>query len=178
MTEALLVAVAAWALAGIFLLAATHKARNFLAFRGILAEYRLLPDNLVPWVAPLLIGAELVAGLLVLMPALMSANTIPPGVAALPAGALLCLYTGAIAVNLARGRTQIDCGCGGEATPLSVWLLLRNAILLVLAGVVGAVPTGPDLATPILYAAASAPILFLWCVYAIGNQMLANAGRC
>ena len=165
--------MAAWTLAGIFLLAATHKTRHYLAFRGILAEYRLLPENLIPLVAPLVIGAELVAGILMLLPA----GIISSGMAAAPLGALLCLYTGAIAINLARGRTHIDCGCGGEATPLSTWLLARNAILLALAGVAGTGPASPDHASPTLYAIAAAPILFLWCLYAIGNQMLANAGR-
>ena len=32
-------------------------------------------------------------------------------------------------VNLARGRDQIDCGCGGDSHPLSWWLVARNAVL-------------------------------------------------
>ncbi len=170
MTQALLVTVAAWILAGIFLLAAVHKIRHRLAFRGILADYRLLPGPLLPLIAPLVIGAEFLAAILILAPA----NIIPPPLAALPAAVLLFLYTGAIAVNLVRGRTGIDCGCGGAATPLSAWLLLRNGLLLGLAGIVAIIQPAP--VAPVIYLFAAAPILFFWCAYAAGNQMLANAG--
>jgi hypothetical protein len=48
---------------------------------------------------------------------------------------LLVLFAGAIAVNVMRGRTDIDCGCFRSALRqnLSWWLVLRNAVLLVLA---------------------------------------------
>ncbi len=171
MSGALVAIVATWTLAGIFLLAAAHKTRHYLAFRGILAEYRLLPDSLVPVAAPLVIGIEAIAGLAVLTPAAI----IPTRVAVLPVGALLCLYTYAIAINLVRGRTNIDCGCGGESIPLSNWLLVRNGLMLGLAAVVAGTPAKP--ASPAIYALATAPVLFLWCAYAIGNQMLTNAGH-
>ncbi len=44
-----------------------------------------------------------------------------------------------LAVNLLRGYTDIDCGCGGLShfSPgLSWWMLARNAVLLLLALVV------------------------------------------
>ena len=52
--------------------------------------------------------------------------------------ALLTIFSGAIAINLARGRTNIDCGCFGPALrqELSGWLLLRNLFLMILAAVV------------------------------------------
>jgi hypothetical protein len=49
--------------------------------------------------------------------------------AAATAAALLLFYAAAIAVNLLRGRSDIDCGCGSRPQPLSWWLLLRNMLL-------------------------------------------------
>ena len=177
MTQALAMACS-WALAGILLLAAAHKARNYLEFRGVLLQYRLLPESLVPAVAPLIIAAEAAAGLALLVPAATltpSTAVLTPATGSLMAALLLCLYTGAIAVNLGRGRSAIDCGCGGQATPLSGWLLTRNGLLLCLAWAAAALPSGT--ATPGAYALAAASAVFLWCAYASGNQLLANRGR-
>ena len=51
------------------------------------------------------------------------------------AAALLALYAAAIAVNLARGRRHLDCGCTGPALrrPISGWLVLRNLVLVAIA---------------------------------------------
>jgi hypothetical protein len=48
------------------------------------------------------------------------------------AAGLLLVYTGAILINLVRGRTDIDCGCAGPARrqPLGVGLVVRNLVLL------------------------------------------------
>ena len=44
---------------------------------------------------------------------------------------LLTVYTGAIAINLARGKRDIDCGCfaASSAVPLSGRLITRNLLL-------------------------------------------------
>ena len=62
--------------------------------------------------------------------------------------ALLVLYSAAIAINLLRGRRDIECGCGGAAThvPLSGWLLARNAALMATALAVHAAPQALALA--------------------------------
>ena len=52
---------AGWTLAGILLFAAAHKVRDFFAFRGVLGQYRLLPDALVPIAAPAVVAAEVAA---------------------------------------------------------------------------------------------------------------------
>lgn len=158
----------AWTLAGIFLFAAAHKLRNTLAFRGILGQYRLLPEPLVPAAATLVIALEVVAGIALLAPASLVSRMAASGLAVF----LLCVYTGAIAVNLAKGRTAIDCGCGGAPTPLSGWLVARNVFLLALAWTAGTISAAHP--TPELYLLAAAPTVFLWCAYAIANQLLAN----
>jgi len=41
------------------------------------------------------------------------------------------VYAGAIALNLSRGRRELDCGCAGPADrrPIAWWMVWRNAIL-------------------------------------------------
>ena len=110
-------------LALVFLSAAAHKLRAPRDFVATLRGYGLVPGALAPAVAALLVGAELAIGAGLLAPATQRA-------AALGATALLALYGASIAVNLLRGRRDIDCGCGGPAArqPLSGWLVLRNVV--------------------------------------------------
>ena len=65
---------------------------------------------------------------------------------ALLAIALLAVVSSAMALNLARGHTDIDCGCGGfgaaHQQPLHAGLLLRNAVLVLLALAAAAPGTG------------------------------------
>ncbi|MDJ0852716.1 MAG: MauE/DoxX family redox-associated membrane protein [Myxococcota bacterium] len=124
-------------LAWVLLSAALHKLRHPRAFQRALDDYRLLPAALVGPVGRALGWVELAAGLGVLAPPARTAG-------ALLAAALFALYGGAIAVNLARGRRRIDCGCGGPGArrELSEGLVLRNAGL-VLAALLAALPETP-----------------------------------
>ena len=118
-------AVAVAALVALWLHAGTVKLRDRLRFEGALAGYRLVPGALV-------LPASLVLPVLEL---LLAAGLVWPAsrpAAALGSALLLALYAVAIAINLARGRGAIDCGCGGTPRPLHPWLVGRN---LVLAGV-------------------------------------------
>jgi uncharacterized membrane protein YphA (DoxX/SURF4 family) len=107
----------------IFFTAAAAKMRRWRTFEGVVANYRLLPDPLVPlaaWVLPpgeILLAVALVFGL--------------PG-SELAASALLCLFAAAMAINLARGRTHIDCGCfdAAQRQPLRWSLVVRNLVLV------------------------------------------------
>src|SRR5439155_1412646 len=62
----------------------------------------------------------------------------------LAAASLLVVYGAAIAVNLARGRWDIDCGCAGPADrrPITGWLVARNAVLAA-AALAGLAPVHP-----------------------------------
>lgn len=120
------------ALALLLLVAAAHKLRDPGTFRATLAEYRLLPDAVVPAAAGMVIGVELaIAAALLVLPA--------PGLVA--TALLLATYAVAIGVNLARGRRHIDCGCGGPAArqPISGRLVARN-LLLATAALAGLAP--------------------------------------
>ena len=111
----------------VFLLAAIGKARNFVAFQGVLGNYRLLPQSLVVPAAVILppLEAAIAAGLL-------TGLAIPWPVAA--AMFLLTLFAGAMGINILRGRRHIDCGCFQSALKqhLSWTLVVRNAILVLL----------------------------------------------
>ncbi len=157
------------ALAAVLAQAAWHKLRDVPAFASAVAAYELAPAALAPGIAAQAIVAELALVGMLLLPPLRAA-------ASLGALALLALYSAAIAVNLARGRREIDCGCTGPALrqPLSAWLLARNAALAALAAG-GALPVTTralgalDVFT-ILAAAAT-----LLATYTAANQLAANA---
>ena len=137
------------ALALLFAVAAWHKLRDLRAFQATLANYRLLPTAVIAPAALALAACELGVAALLLAPlpepvarhaALASLSSLAP-LAPLAALGLLALYSGALAVNLARGRRDLDCGCLGPAQrqPISPGLLVRNALValgpvLLLAG--------------------------------------------
>ena len=117
-------------LALLFAAAALHKLRAPVEFAATLDAYALLPASVVRPIAAGLGWIEAGVAALLLVPGL---GTLPVAGGA----ALLLVYSGAIAINLARGRTDIDCGCLGPALSpaqrepsLSAWLLGRNALLL------------------------------------------------
>jgi len=131
-------AVHAWLCASLGLLlafAAAHKLRAPRAFAAQLAEYRLVPDA-----ASLPLGLVLGASELALALALCAPVLSRP--AALGAALLLALYAGAIAIDLARGLDDFDCGCGLAPRPLGPGLVARNG-LLVAGALVAALPVSP-----------------------------------
>jgi uncharacterized membrane protein YphA (DoxX/SURF4 family) len=121
--------VIAWtvraSLAAIFLSAAWHKWSNRERFESTVRAYALLDPRVVPAVARLLPWAEAATALCFL-------NGASQRIAVLVSGAVLATYTLAIAINLARGRRHIDCGCFASASevPLSTGLLVRNLTLM------------------------------------------------
>ncbi|MEA3389972.1 MauE/DoxX family redox-associated membrane protein [Sphingobium sp. CCH11-B1] len=123
-------AIAAFAAAigvGLILLqAGLSKLRHRHLLPGVVANYRLLPSALVAPAATILplaeiaIGATLIAGF----------TTVPVVLAML----LLALFAGAMAINIARGRDHIDCGCGRSDLrhPIGWPLVARNLLLIAL----------------------------------------------
>ena len=115
-------------LAALLLAAAWHKLRDFPGFSKAVAAYRLVPPSCTGLAAALLVGVESALSLFLLLhfrPAIGLAATL-----------LFFTYALAIAINLRRGRADIDCGCVGPAgaqTGLSWTLVLRNACLAALA---------------------------------------------
>src|SRR5262245_9053555 len=115
--------------------AALHKLRDRASFAAVLAEYRVLPAPLLHsgvWGVPALEGGIALA---LLLPG-------PSGPAA--AALLFAVYGAAIALNLARGRRELECGCLGPSLrqPISGALVARNAAL-VSAALVCLLPAAP-----------------------------------
>jgi len=130
--DPLLGQVARLFLAGLLLISAIHKARTLRAFTGTVAAYRLLPAGLVRPLSATLPLVEIAAAAALLVPATV-------GLGAPLAAALFLLFFAAIAINLGRGRTAIDCGCtlAGRGGGLSVWHLVRLSLLIGLTAVAG-----------------------------------------
>ena len=116
----------------VFALAGLAKLPRRAQFEDAVRGYRLVPDRLAPPIARWLPVVELAAGALLLL----GLGTAP--VAALLA-AFLVVFTGAVAINLARGRA-IDCGCHGAGPSRTIGrpTLVRNVGLLAIAVVVTA----------------------------------------
>ncbi len=155
----------------LFAAAAAHKLRDLPAFRAALAGYRLLPATALAPAAWAFVGVELAVAVGCLVPALAPR-------ACVAAAGLLALYALAIAVNLARGRRGIDCGCGGPGgrRPLGIGLVLRNlALAALLLG--AALPSGPR---PLVWLDAVTATTLLGAIallYAASDVALANAAR-
>lgn len=152
-------------LALVFVVSVSHKLRDYPRFRASLAAYQLFPDSLLGIFAPLVILLELAAIVAILLPT-------GPGVSI--AFGLLLIYTLALTINLLRGNTAIDCGCGDLPTPISGWLLLRNGALLILA-----LPVEPEGGPPDLlhWALVGALVALLMIFYLTFEQLLANHAR-
>jgi hypothetical protein len=111
--------------------AALHKLLGPGRFAEVLRAYRVVPPALtrLALLIPLLelaVAAGLLAG------AARSA-------AAAAGAALLVTYAAALGVNLARGRRDHTCGCGGpnDRRPIAPWMVWRNLILAALLAPVG-----------------------------------------
>jgi len=111
----------------LFGMSAWHHTRDLAGFRAAIEGYRLLPGGASGVVALAIIAAEaciavsLASGLLLYMGALVAV-------------CLLALFAAAIAINLLRGRTDIDCGCSWArgGTRLGWGLVLRNGLIIAL----------------------------------------------
>ena len=101
--------------------AAAHKLRAVGEFSQTLAQYRLLPAGFSRIASPALGLMELAICLGLPWPAVRPT-------AATAGAVLLLLYSVAITINLARGRRDLDCGCGGfgRRTPIGPWMVVRN----------------------------------------------------
>jgi len=152
----------------VFAHAATHKVMDYTRHAAIVADYQVMPVQFVPLLAPLVIVLEFAAAILVLLPA-----TRPMGL--ILAAGLLLAYLFSIVLNLLRGRTSIDCGCGwgSQEHPISGWLLIRN-LLFIAAALTALLPLANrslHLADWILVALASSVVI---AIYYIGDLLIAN----
>ena len=152
----------------VFVIASWHKWQDLEVFQETLLNYRILPESLVKLFSRFVPALELLCGIGLLIPQLAS-------FAAILAGSLLLMYIFAIALNLARGRRSIDCGCGGseQKQAISEWMVVRNSLLLLFAYVVLAfTQTRQPVLLDWLIALLAAVVACLF--YNIFNQLLVN----
>ena len=160
----------------LFLTAGHNKLNDRLRFQGILTAYQLLPAVLVPlfsFAIPLL---ELSLGLGWIFAAQQSWVAIATAL-------LLYLYGAGMAINLMRGRTYIDCGCGFSSRnaqresngtqQLSVWLVARNAVLAMLALLTLTGTSARSLVALDYFSLVASLVLMLF-LYAGFHQLLVN----
>jgi len=155
-------------------LSAVPKLREFDRFHAAIEAYRLVPISWSRTVALAFVAGEAGVALLLTLTPLHAAS-------ALAAIGVIAVATGAVAINLLRGRRDIRCGCGGrdDSMPLSAGLLWRNAALLaVLATAAASAAKGSARAMAALdYAAAGFCAVALLLMWLGATQLLVNAGR-
>ena len=166
-----MVAIACAVAFTIFLGSAALKFSQPTEFRAVVESYRLVPEAaavLLGWLVPAL---ELAGAIGLVMAATRVA-------AVLLLLSLLAVFTGAIALNLARGRRDLDCGCFGPLLrqPLSLWLVARNGLLALLVLAAFIPVRGRSLASLdyLTIVAAAAALVIL---YGAANYLLATAPK-
>jgi Methylamine utilisation protein MauE len=161
-------AAAATLTALVFLRAAWHKLRDLEFFAALLADYRVVPTWAAGAASRVVVAAEVAVTMSLLVPGLHRAG------AALAIVTLL-IYGAAMTANIVRGRTQLDCGCGGSPQRLGWLLVVRNLVLTAVAAL-GLLPSPTGLSTPEA-AIAVGSALALWIGFLLVEELLANASR-
>ena len=123
----------------LFACAARRKLRSSEEFAAVLANYRMLPGGWTRVMAFALPGAEFLVASALLVPQVRT-------IGLSGAMALSVIFAVAIGVNIHRGRSYIECGCGASAGPRSSlhWgLVLRNLVLAAVFSWCAITPAGP-----------------------------------
>ncbi|RBP86585.1 methylamine utilization protein MauE [Cytobacillus firmus] len=109
----------------IFLFSSLSKLKNMEAHLIIVKEYKILPLKLVRKFAVIDTSLEIITGICLILGLMLHFSLIMASI-------LLIIYSLAIIINLLRGRSKIDCGCGGlmGSKKLSWKLIIRNILLL------------------------------------------------
>jgi putative oxidoreductase len=132
-------------LGALFVWAAVSKLPDMAAFAQDVANYRVVPAALVPFVASAVVGIELLAGIALLV-----------GVMERPAAAvlavLLAAFTAFLAQALLRG-IDLRCGCFGGDERASWWTVARDLVMLAVAVAIARGPAperqaGTDVTNP------------------------------
>lgn len=116
-------------LGALFLWAAATKLGDLRLFAEEVANYRLLPAALVPFVAAALPGIELVAGA-----ALLTGRRAEAGL--LWVNGLLLVFTLGLSQALLRG-IDLRCGCFGGSEE-ATWATVARDVVMLAAGLVAA----------------------------------------
>ena len=132
-------------LGALFIWAAITKLPDMAGFAQDVANYRVVPAALVPFVASAVVGIELLGGIALVAGVMERA-------AAAVIACLLVAFIAFLSQALLRG-IDLRCGCFGGDEPASWWTVARDLLMLAAAVVVarGPVPqrqVGKDLTDP------------------------------
>jgi putative oxidoreductase len=119
-------------LGALFIWAAVTKLPDMAAFAQDVANYRVVPPALVPFVASAVVGIEILAGA-----ALVIGWMARP--AAMVIAGLLTVFIAFISQALLRG-IDLRCGCFGGDEPASWWTVARDLAMLAAAVLVARAP--------------------------------------
>jgi hypothetical protein len=150
-------------LAMVFSVAAMTKLMAWGELSGVVRNFRVLPAALVLPVTLVLPPLEIAIAVGILV----------AGTRSLAAAAAAILFAGfgaALAINLSRGRRQIDCGCfrSNLKQPISAAVVLRNLILVVCALLLRSAG-GATTLSPMAWAMAGAgAVTLFFCYLSIG----------
>lgn len=159
------------ALAGILLSGAYDKWRERELFAAAMQGYDLIPDVAVPSASTAFIVAEALAGVAMLMLAWLPLGSMPGGV-------VLLIATGAVVINLLRGRTEISCGCGGSSADQQIsWALVARNLVLLAMLLLATLPVTARSWLALDYVSSGLGALMFLGAYAAFNQLLANHPR-
>lgn len=140
-----------------------HKWQDLALFRSHIEAYGLLPGAAADIATKALPLAELLAAVLVLVPQARGAGHVI-------ALSLLLLYAAAMAINLLKGRTDLECGCGGPALRVGWALVARNLVLAALVWFAAFTPMGSNDGGSIAVAVGLG--VLLWMLYALTEKVL------
>jgi len=124
--SALVTLAAHWLLAAVFAQALDHKITAFSRFAAVFSAWRVVPQQATRGVAVGVGTAEFIT---------VITNLLAFRIGLLLAALMLLAYAIGMQINRRRGRSFIDCGCGDEPVPLTAGLLIRNGVLVLLAGI-------------------------------------------
>lgn len=148
----------------LFITTAWHKWQDMHHTASVVAKYRLVPITWCYVIAYAVATAEVLAVLLLwLIPTLGAVLII----------ALLMAYSVAISINLQRGRTRMDCGCGGVPIRLTPLLLVRNLLLIAFVGLL-LVPVDVRLLTWVDKTLGIVTAMTFFVLYVTTEQLLSN----
>ena len=150
----------------VFLRALLHKLGRHAELAGTIRDYRLMSPRVVPLAAAAVVASEACAAVGLLLPQTRAS-------AAFLACGLLLFYSTAIGINLLRGRTTINCGCGGPDQGISRLQVVRNVVLALCA--VPAMTSVSRGATGLeISVVAAGCVLAAWFLFLAFDQLLGN----
>lgn len=115
-------------LAFLFVATAFDKMKNWQNHHFSISQYKLLPKRLIKYFLLIIIGLELMIAFLFYF---FSVNIYSIGLITVT----LLIYTSAVVINLIRGNTAINCGCGSllENKELNYGIVVRNFFIILLS---------------------------------------------